>query len=326
MGRLRKNDKHLPRRVYIRHGAYYFVDHIGKWHRLGASLGEMYRALAEHVEESQIIVMDDLLARYLRDVVPQKAERTQVDNRAQIARLRCVFGHMRPSEITAPDICAFRDKRGAQYPTAANRELEVLAHALQRGVEWGALKFNPCREVRKLKLPRRNRYVADWEFAVVHSIASPRMKVAMDLALLTGLRRGDLLSLTRDDLTDDGILIRPAKTEHSSGKVLLIEWSDELRAVIAAAKKLRPQVRRHVIANMQGKPYTPTGFGSVWRTLMLKALKETELQEPFRFNDLRAKSASDDSLAAATERLGHTDVRTTKEFYRRRPVRVQPLR
>jgi integrase len=229
-------------------------------------------------------------------------------------------------DVTAPDICAYRDKRGALTPTSANRELEVLAHAFQQGVEWGALRFNPCREVRKLKLPRRNRYVADWEFAAVYSVASPRMKVAMDLALLTGLRRGDLLRLTRGDLMDDGILIRPEKTEQSSGKVILIEWSDDLRAAITAAKKLRPQVRQHVIANMQGKPYTPTGFGSIWRTLMLKALKETELQESFRFNDLRAKSASDDTLEAATERLGHTDIRTTKEFYRRRPARVKPLR
>ena len=50
------------------------------------------------------------------------------------------------------------------------------------------------------------------------------------------------------------------------------------------------------------------------------------IKEPFRFNDLRAKSASDDTLEAASERLGHTNLRTTQDFYRRKPSRVRPLK
>lgn len=147
------------------------------------------------------------------------------------------------------------------------------------------------------------------------------MQVAMDLALLTGLRRGDLLALTRDNVTDEGLLVRTSKT----AVPLLFDWSDDLRAVNSRARGLRPQVRRTLIANRQGKPYTPTGFGSNWQRLIDRALRETQLEEPFRFNDLRAKSASDDTMDAATERLGHMNARTTQRFYRRKPMRVQPL-
>ncbi len=165
----------------------------------------------------------------------------------------------------------------------------------------------------------------DWEYKAVHGIASPKMKVAMDLALLTGLRRGDLLGLTRDDLTDNGILVRPSKTEHSSGKMLLIEWSDELKDIVAKAKRLSPRFRQHLIATRSGSPYDPRSFTKIFGRLIKRALEKTELTEPFRFNDLRAKSASDDTLEAASERLGHTSTRTTQDFYRRKPVRVKPL-
>ncbi len=60
VGKKRKTNKHLPQRVYLKHGAYYFVDHQYKWHRLGVSLGEMYRALATYVETDTIHTVDDL--------------------------------------------------------------------------------------------------------------------------------------------------------------------------------------------------------------------------------------------------------------------------
>ncbi len=186
MGRRRKKDTHLPSSVYYRHAAYYFVDHKGKWNRLGTSLGEMYRRLADFVEESPVATMDDLFDRYLRDVVPNKAPATQEINRDQIVRLRAVFGHMAPTDVTAPHVCAYRDKRGAATPTSANRELEVLSHTFSHAVEWGVISTNPCREVRKLRLPKRNRYIQDWEYQAVYSVASPTMKAAMDLGATDG--------------------------------------------------------------------------------------------------------------------------------------------
>ena len=51
--------------------------------------------------------------------------------------------------------------------------------------------------------------------------AEKTVRVAMDLALLTGLRRADLLALTRQDLIDEGISVHTRKTD----KPLIIEWS-----------------------------------------------------------------------------------------------------
>ena len=146
----------------------------------------------------------------------------------------------------------------------------------------------------------------------------------MDMAVLTGLRPGDLLSLTRENLTDEGIEIVNSKT----GKVLLIEWSADLRRVVKRAQQQKPQVRQSIICNKQGKPYTVDGFNSNWYRNIRKAVADSEnaLEEPFQFRDLRAKSASDDVLEAASRRLGHSNTEITQRVYRRKPDRVGPLR
>jgi integrase len=88
-----------------------------------------------------------------------------------------------------------------------------------------------------------------------------------------------------------------------------------------------PQVRRFVISNRQGNGYTGDGFRNVWERAREKALKEGDLLESYRFNDLRAKSASDEAdIEKASQRLGHTSRSTTERFYRRKPVKVTPLR
>jgi integrase len=54
--------------------------------------------------------------------------------------------------------------------------------------------------------------VTDAEYAAVYALASERMQIAMELALDTGQRRGDLLNLTRAQLTDEGIEFLQGKT------------------------------------------------------------------------------------------------------------------
>jgi integrase len=331
MGRKRKKDKYLPPCVYEKHGGYYLVKN-NKWTLLGNTLQEMFLSLSKLEEDRPLRTMADICNKYSLEVMPLKAKKTQKSQALYLERIKAVFGEMNPNSVKPKHIYRFRHRLADKGPTAANRALEVLKHLFSKAIEWGIIDTNPARDVRKLtakddpRLIPRNRYVEDWEFDAVHQAAPPRVQIAMDLAVLTGLRRGDLLALTRDHITDEGILITPSKTEHSSGQTLLIEWSNELRAVIDRAKRLPPQVRQPIIANRRGKAYTPDGFASNFQRAMKKAL-EGSLQEPFCFHDLRAKSASDDDdRNAGSKRLGHADTRTTERFYQRKPIKVRPLR
>ena len=167
------------------------------------------------------------------------------------------------------------------------------------------------------------RYVTDAEIAAVRKHATARICLAIEGALLTALRRGDLLRLTRANLKDEGILVRTSKT----GVPLLIEWSDALRAWTDRARRLKPQVPgTYLIRTRTGQFYTTQGFSANWKRTMQKAVAREGI-EPFTFQDIRRKS-SDDSADEheAQARLGHTNVSTTRRHYRTKPNRVRPLR
>ncbi len=329
VGKKRKTNKHLPQRVYLKHGAYYFVDHQNKWRRLGVSLGEMYRALATFVETATIETVEDLCARYSREVLPAYSTKEQKTRAPHLVRIKAVFGAMRPQDVTPKHVRIFRDKIGErvglewQRPQLAKKVLMVLSHLFSVAAEWHLIETNPCKGVQRPPQPKRTRYPTDAEFGSVYRHCSPMLQVAMDLALLTGLRRGDILRLDRDCITDEGLLVKTSKTDKS----LLFKWSDELRAVIDRALEIQPKVRRYIVCNRQGKPYTGDGFSTVWIRSREKALKDGGLASPFAFNDIRAKSATDDeSLDRASQRLGHTSRQTTERFYIRKPRKVFPLR
>jgi integrase len=145
---------------------------------------------------------------------------------------------------------------------------------------------------------------------------------AMDIALLAAIDEGTICKLERRHLTEEGIEFGRSKT----GKPQLIEWNEELRLTIKALLAERPQLRRALICNRKGRPYTPNGFQSQWQRLMRRC-KAEGFKYHFHFHDLRGKSASDAaSDQEASDRLGHADVAFTRRVYRRLPRRAMALR
>ena len=323
VGRRRKHNKHLPAGVTLERGAYYFRGADRRRISLGRVFADAMAAYGDMFRDTPLSDFGDLLDRYQQLVTCKKAPRTQKDEISYIANLRSVFGRMAPKGITPIHVYQLRDKLAVKSGSVqANHHIKTLKHIFSKAIEWGAVTTNPAREVRKLPVAPRDRYVEDWEYLAVYAVAPPVIQVAMDLAVLTGLRRGDLLALTRSQLKDDGIHVQTSKT----GKKLIIEWSGELRAVVARAKKLKPQVRQHVIATRGGKQFTGNGFQSTWQRAMRKAANDGKLEHRFTFNDLRSKSASDSAdILEASERLGHSSVDLTRRVYRRKPARVRPL-
>ena len=187
--------------------------------------------------------------------------------------------------------------------------------------EWGVMDRNPIRRLRKNKTPPRERYESDDEYDLVYGMALPMYQCVMGLALLTGLRRGDILGLKRENLTEEGIVVKTGKT----GAALLFEWTPELRSIVRRAQKIKPQVRQWIVCNRKGKQFTKNGFDSVWNRLMAKAVDNG--MERFQFRGLRRKSATDEpDEKAAQERLGHASAEITNRVYRVKPKRVKPLR
>lgn len=358
MGRRRTKNKHLPRRVYPKHGGLYFVDKDNEWHRLSdkGDLSTMYTNLAKFVDKTKPLhTMADVFDRFIVEKIPLLAPRTQSDYLGYIENLRLYFSDAPPADVTGGDVFTYRNKRAESSITQANREKSCLSSVFTACVEWKLRKDNPCREVPKLHEAERDRYVFDHEFIAVYNLAPEEMEsepgemmqVAMDLASITGQREDDLLKLPLRDprvYTPEGIIFRPNKTKRrhprhgkivETVKVVIVEWSDDLRAVIERARSIGPPLRPTLICSLKGKkrrgkPMTGSGFRSNWHRLMTKACKPSEdgtpalLAESYTFHDLRAKRASDaEDVQEANEVMAHDDLKTTQKVYRRKPRRAR---
>lgn len=347
MGRKRKTNKHLPRRWTIHHGAYYFMVPPGaeehwdgkKKFRLGKTELEAYKTWAARIdrEQTDIRTVGRLLERYLLEHVPTLSPSTQRGYRAQIKPLKLFFGEMSLADVEPHHVYEFIDARSKASPRGAGQAVKILQHAYKKARQWGAGNLpNPCQGIR-VKKGKRTRYVEDWELQCVYNVCNPTLRAFINIAVMTGLRKKDILELKLMDVRHpQGIRLTTSKTAENK----IIFWTEELRAAVAQAEALR---RPRTWAN--GKTVTPvqsiylfstrngdcymnedeesSGFDSMWQRAVKKALEETELKAPFTMHDLRAKCASDIEEGHAQRLLGHKSAAQTAE-YRRKPRGVMP--
>lgn len=336
----KSENKGLPARWRFKHGAYYYrvpkeLSELWdgkKEYRLGKTLNEAYKTWAEKLELfSDAKTMAELFDRYTLEVIPTKAFKSQESNNLSIRKLKPVFGHMPIEAVKPKHVYQYLDLRGKEGKRAANMDTEVLSHCFTKAIEWGLTENHPIKgKVRKFSRPPRRRYVEDWEIEEALKVASSFIRNYIRLKLLTGLRRGDMLSIKLSDLKEDGVHVTPRKTANSSGKSLIIEWSEELRFAVNEIKSSSKKINSiWLFHTNKGQPYikedgTANGFDSIWRRFINKALSETKLQERFTEHDLRAKVASDIEENHARCLLGHTTLDITKRVYRRKPEIVKP--
>lgn len=349
----RPENRALPSRWVFKHGAFYYLPPEGvrdqwggkTWFRLGSTLDEAYRVWAERVARPQkIATIGDLLDRYLLEVVPSKAARTQEGNRAQIRNLRPVFGDVAIDAIEPHHIYQYHEARTAKR--AAELEIETLRHALTKAVQWGLLKRHPFKgEVRierskNTSGKRKSRYIEDWEIIEMLSIppmarpcSTKMLQAYVRIKLLTGIRQTDMLMMTVDWLKDEGIRFQPHKTINSTEREMIFEWSPQLREAVDAAIAARPAISPYVFCDAKGGPLINVettkakAFQERWQRFVKRLVEETKIEKPMTERSLRCKAGSDaESLERAQEILGHADMRTTQSFYRLAPHRVKPGR
>lgn len=280
-------------------------------------------------QEVKKFTIDDLIDLYFAS--PQYTKHikpsTQQDYERYSKRIRKVFGAMAPDTITSPIVQMFLDARGAEHPTAANRERTFLGIIMKWGKARGLVTVeDPTDAVRPLPEAKGGRYVEDWEYDVFWQYLGEQGHVmhqcAMEIAYLCAARQQDVLALTRHDIKEDGLLVVQAKT----GKRQIKLWSPRLREAVdtALAANTTTQVQSaHILRGRTGRAYTRTGFNAVWQRAQRAALEAGRIKARFRFHDLKIKSISDFE-GDAQQFSGHK-TRSMMERYNRQPDRVVSL-
>lgn len=276
------------------------------------------------------MTMNELFDKYVAECVPLLAPRSQRDYLSIIGILRASFGHMEPQDVKPRHVADF-----INVPTGRihrNRMVTILSTVFKKAMGRWCLEMdltNPCTVVEKWPTKPRTRYVTDAEFEAFRAICCPQVQIAMDLALLTGQRQGDIVGLTWKQVMTIGeprdkwfIDIKQGKT----GKHLGIAISPAIEKVLMRARVMAPQWPHwFVLRTEHGHRYTEDGFRAMWQRYCRKW--EAAGHERFHFHDLRAKSISDNkNLDAAYLLAGHIDIKMTRRVYDRNIRMVEPLR
>lgn len=333
------DNRQLPLRWRFKHGAYYYRVPLGleaQWgckteFRLGKTRAEADLEWElrnkSPIHENSI---NELLERYAAQYVPTKMPKTQESYLSAIKQLIPVFGDMLISALKTGHVLQYREKRGKQAPTATNHELGVLSHAYTKAIEWGLTDQNPIKgKVRKISRVPRSRYVEDWELLEALSVASPFVEAYIHLKLLTGLRRGDMLSILNADLMPDGIHIMYRKGQAETGTKVIYEWNDELRLAIELIKVLSRNLdSKWLFCTRSGKGYMnqngrSNSFDSLWQRFMTKAMKETNLKIRFTEYDLGSKVTSDNPGIRETQLMECSSRGASEHVFFIKPARVK---
>lgn len=329
MSRPRKNQTGLPSYCYRdKRGRLYMLrPEDGKLKRQTYATQEAllaaWRATWGDAAREGAASVGDLLDGFLVDLgkrvgAGEIAASTAADYTRCAMSLRPLWTAVRIEDVDVPMLYRWRDARGEGSRTRANRERTVLSDAFHLGVKHGHMKDNPARFLQPFKEKARTRYVTDAEFVAVYKLAPPIVQAAMLLAMVTGLRQGDILRVRRSDFGDSGLTVQTRKT----GQPMHYAWTEGLRRAVLAAVGVRDFVPLVLLSTAEGKPYTSTGFQTAWQRTMTAAMA-AGLPERFTFNDLRAKAGSE---SRDWKLLGHLDQRTFERVYNRLPRKVTPTR
>lgn len=251
----------------------------------------------------------DMIDKYIEDIVPGKKD--QVNTTGQLLYWKEQIGSKLLADITTPLLVGIRDrllkepytttrKAGESVITTertrsaatVNRYLAAFGHCLTIAeTQWGWLESNPMKNVKKQDEPQgRVRFLSDDErerlLAACQSSGNPLLFTVVVLALSTGMRQGEILNLTWEDV--DFVNQRITLHDTKNGERRAVHLAGKALGLLQELKEKRLRDGSNLV--FPGTAALNRGPASI-RTAWMSALKKAEVDN-FKFHDLRHSAAS----------------------------------
>ncbi len=251
----------------------------------------------------------DTFSKDFLELYSKQNKKSWLRDETSLKNLKRFFRGATIQDIGPEQVERFKAKRKAEVsPATVNRELACLKTMFSKAVEWGKLTANPVKAVKKFKENNvQERILNGAEARRLLECAGPGIRPVLIVALNTGMRRNEILSLKWHDVNfiKGFILIEDSK----SGKSRKVP----MNATVFETLKSLSRSSEYVFFNPETKDHVKdikTGFRAACRRAEIKGL---------RLHDLRHTAASKMieagvDLVTVSKILGHSSIQMTMRY------------
>ena len=224
------------------------------------------------------------------------APRTKLDYLAAKDKIDCKWGIYPLDVIEDPKIrprfLEWRDEMGKRSTRQADAVFGVLRLILEWARDRGLIGLNHATRPKKLyKADRSDKLWLPEQLAAFRAVASPQMRLALELALWTGQRQSDLLRLGWSSYDGQRLTLRQGKRRRKVDMPV----ASPLKAILDGTNR----TALTILTAPNGKPWQttpkPTYFQHHWRKATLAAGLDG-----LHFHDLRGTTCTLLAEAGAT--------------------------
>ncbi len=274
---------------------------------------------------SDRILLKHALDRYLREVSSTKKPSTHSAEKHKAKALKASLGAYSLAAITPDLVAKYRDERleASKSPSTVRLELSLLSHLFTIAIkEWRVgLFYNPVANIRKPAPPqgRDRRLSPDEEITLLKACdnhSNPILGWIARIALYTGMRAGEIKSLTRRQVNMQKRTAHLSETKNGSARTVPLTREAAKVFRMALDNPVRPLDTDLIFWGEPGRDgiRRPYEFRPAWH----RTLKEAGIQG-FRFHDLRHEAVSrlveaglgDQEVAAIS---GHKSMQMLKRY------------
>lgn len=309
----------------------------------------------EYIDPSKMN-FKDLVEEWREKYAKEHLAATTLDTYNGHIRTRILpsFGHMRVDDIKTLHIIEFMEslkkanlkgsgKEGLLSSATIHYIQRVLNNIFSRALEWEVIKTNPVAKVKKPKVTQKEADVYDedevFKLLAVLKNEEQRWRVLITLAVLTGMRKGELLGLEWKDVDlEEGTIYVKQNLVYANGKQIIKETKTKhSQRIISLPHEILPELKsfkiewnknrllmaelwkggeyNFVFSAYHGKPLHNHSVKNWWSRFVKR-----QGFRYIRFHDLRHTSATlllnkGENVKVISSRLGHANVLTTLNIY-----------
>lgn len=268
------------------------------------------------LDESKVRTLKELADRYIKERSPLKSPQSYRRDEGVFKHMLSFFGDCLLADITPRAVNDYKNMRLQLVDgQTVKKELGILRNALNVAIkEWEWVQNNP---VSRISLPKdppgRVRFLTQEEIGRLIDCANNWFKPVIIVAVYTGLREGNIISLTWEKINLFKRSIVLSASEMKNDESLCIPINDTLFETLKDLQKVR-YLDSNLVFMRNGRPL----YKKLIERALKKACKQARITD-FRFHDLRHTFASmlvesGVDLYTVQKLLGHKDGRMTQRY------------